>query len=169
MRARAPPADLRPVRLCDVFDNCQAAASADLTDGLHVRHLTVQVHRQDGARAGRDRPLDRRRVEGVAARIDVGEDGYAARADDCGGGVAGGQRGGDYFVARARAHGARGDEREGQRVRAAVDAGRTTHPTEVRPFGLESLHLGAKDVRPAAKDPRHRDRDLGFYLRVLST
>src|SRR6058998_4218647 len=67
----------RSDRLGRVFDDLDASPSGDRQQTLHGYHLTVQVYRHNGARAGSDRGLHRRGVDVERARLDVDEHGCA--------------------------------------------------------------------------------------------
>src|SRR6266403_5694411 len=59
----------RSDRLGRVFDDLDRSPSGDRQQTLHDDHLTVQVYRHNGARAGGDRGLHRRGIDVERARL----------------------------------------------------------------------------------------------------
>ena len=89
----------RSDRLGRVFDDLDPSPSGDRQQTLHDDHLTVQVNRHNGARAGGDRGLHRRGIDVERARVDVDEDGCATGVVDRPGRGEEGKRRRDDFVA----------------------------------------------------------------------
>ncbi len=79
-------------RVSRVLDDGESARPRDIANRRHVAHLPVEVHREDGSRAIRDRGLDRGRIDVRRRGIDVGEhrrrtghDDAVRRSDEGGG------------------------------------------------------------------------------------
>jgi hypothetical protein len=64
-----PPVEASAVRLRRILEHGRPCRSRDRLDRVHVGGLPVEMHREDGARARRDRRLDARRVQVVGRRI----------------------------------------------------------------------------------------------------
>src|SRR6202008_2382243 len=60
----------------------QGRTSGDRAEGLHVRHLSVEMDRQDARRSRSDRGLDLLRVEQRRVLLHVGEDRLSADPRD---------------------------------------------------------------------------------------
>ena len=101
-----------------VFDQRQPVLLADRSQARHVRALPEQVDRHDGARARRDRGLDRSRVDVEGVGLDIHEHRGGAAVRDRFGGADKGERAGDDLVARADP---KGSQSEVQRVGAVGD------------------------------------------------
>jgi hypothetical protein len=61
------------VRLSCILDDGQPGRRSDPPDGVHVRHLSVQMHDDDGAGARGDRCGQGGRSEQESVRTDIGE------------------------------------------------------------------------------------------------
>ena len=70
--AHAPALVLRAVGLGSIFDDDEVMAAGDVQDGVEIRGLAMQVHRQDRLGAVGDRRLDLGdvHVEGVGVNVD---------------------------------------------------------------------------------------------------
>ena len=90
----------RAMSLRCVFDHHQSVACSYFADRSHVGQATVEVDRNDGARAWRDGTLDRSGVERERTRTDVGENGHATGVDDGERRVGGRERRRDDLIAR---------------------------------------------------------------------
>src|SRR5258707_506404 len=74
-RAPGPTAGVAGAdRLRGVLDDREAVRAGDLVDRVHVGRLAVEVDRDHGPRAGRDRVLEPGRVEVERLGLDVDED-----------------------------------------------------------------------------------------------
>ena len=88
------------VRLGGVLDDDQVMPRGDLHDRVHIGHLAVQVHGQDGSGARGDPRLDLADVHQIGARIDIDEDRRRADHDDRFGSGEEGVRNRDDLIAR---------------------------------------------------------------------
>ena len=79
-RPRASPYVLGADRLGRILDDDQPMCLGERDHGIHVRHLAVQVHRNDGAGPARHLGRDLGRVQVVRRWIDVDEDRRRAHA-----------------------------------------------------------------------------------------
>ncbi len=112
----------RAERLRRVLDDGEVAASGDLQQGVHLRALAEQVHRQQGPGLGRQRRLHPLGIEVEGLGVDVGE--ARARADlvGAGGGGEERERAGQHLVARADLQRSEGQD-QGVGARGAADRG----------------------------------------------
>jgi len=101
--ASAPAFVLCADRLGSVLDDGKSISFGRLHHGVHLRHLPIEVHRDDGTRSVGDLRGELRCVEVIGRGIDVHED-----------------RDGPH--ARDRAHGGEERERCGQNLVARADA-----------------------------------------------
>src|ERR1035438_9490198 len=62
--AHRTPLVFRSVRLCGIFDHDQVAPPRYFHDWVHVRGLSVKMHRQYRLRPGRDQRLNRSWIHG---------------------------------------------------------------------------------------------------------
>jgi hypothetical protein len=102
------------VSLARVLDHVQAVAPGDCAQGIHVRGLAVQVHRNDRSRPFRDGCTDAVGIERVGLRIDVDEHGSCT---DMGDGKDRGDervRRGYDFVTRADVERSKGELQRGE-------------------------------------------------------
>ena len=152
-RGRAGAADalaaaLAADGLAGVLDDREPVLVGDRAERLHVARVAEDVHRQDPARARRDRRLDGRRVEHERVGIDVGEDGRRALVEHHVGRGHERDRRGHDLVARADARGAHeqvqagGAARDGDGVLAAAEGRELL--LEVARVGPEAEHAGAQ-------------------------
>jgi hypothetical protein len=131
------------VRLSGVLDDAQVASTRDLVDGVHVRGLTVKMHRQNGARARGDGILNLLRVE-VVRRYERLNRQWARP------GVGGRQPGGnvgvgwhDNLLALANPVGAQNDM---QGFEAVANANAVFDAAIAREFLLEGFHFPAENI-----------------------
>ena len=156
----------RQVRLAAVLDDGQMMAIGYRLDGRHVGGLSVQVDRQDGARPRSDGVFDRRRIDGQAGRIDVGEDRARAGHHDGQRRIGGRQRRGDHLVSRTDVE---RPQNERQRVGAAANPHAVGRAHRCGELALERFDFGTEH-EPAARhdaiDGRvHRVPVLGWHER----
>ena len=138
------------MRLARVLEHVDVAVGQDSADAAHVRHLTVEVNRQNAARSLRERGLERSHVQVVVRRGDVHGHRTAARLSHCFEGGDERVRRDDHFVSRFEVH---RDQGEPQRVEAARDADAVGRAAEARERRLELRDLGAVGERIRVDQP----------------
>ncbi len=126
-----------------VGDHDQVVLAGDGMQRVVVGRQAVQIDRQDGARARRDRLFDSRRIEVEGPRVDVDEDRNGQVMQDGRGGGQEGQRRDDDLVARLAA--GRGDGGV-QRGRARAERQGVLRPDEGGILLLERLDLRVMDA-----------------------
>ncbi len=102
------PFVFRAVRLRGIFDHDQSVPPRYFHDRVHVGRLAVEMHGQDRLGAGRDRGLDRGRIHGERARIDIHQHRPRSGVDDRGNAGDKSKRDGDDFIARTNSGGEQG-------------------------------------------------------------
>ena len=147
----APAPVLRSDRVGRVLDHHQVVSSRDVHDRVHVARTPVEMHRDDGPRAGRDGGLDALGIDEAGAAVAVGEHRYGSRMDDRVRGCHEGHRGGDHL--RARADPGR-DQAEVERGGAGADRDRVLGAG----MGAKEL-LEAGDLGPGSEPPRAQGVD----------
>jgi hypothetical protein len=115
---------------------------------------------------GGDRRLDPRRIERVAAGIDIHEDRPRARVADGGGRGDEGERRGDDLVSRAHP---RSEEREVECAGSRVHRDGVRRAAVVRELRLEVLDLAPEDVGCVRENARDRLLDLFPDFPILSS
>ena len=148
--ADRPPAAGGEMRLAAVLDQREPAPLRHGGQRGHVCRLAVEMHGQDGGRPRTDPCLDRRRIQGQAYRIYIGEYRARPRHDD-------GERGecrregtGDHLVARADPEPA---QQQGDGVGAASGPDRVGRAGDPGELVLEGFHLRPKHEPAAVDDP----------------
>ncbi len=162
-RAHALASIPRAMGLRRVLEHRDAAALADLANRSHVGRLAIEVHRQDGARAPRDRALDALRVDVVRRLVRFHGNGARSRVAHRKPGRDVGVGGHDHFVSLANAPGA---EHEHHGVHAVGDAHAVLRAAVGGEALLERFHLRAEDVPAGAHDAPARLVERGADLRV---
>ena len=147
-----------------VFDQREMVTIADVAEARHVGELAVEVHRDDRARARRDRRFDRARIDEPGARVDVGEHRHGAvkerrvrRGDE-------GHRRGDDLVARRDTERV---QREGEPHRAARDADDLPLPEERAERAASNSATRGPSVEKQRCERLGDGRDLGVTEVVL--
>ena len=135
------------VRLTRIFDQRQFVPRGHLLQGVHIRGLSVQMHRQNRPCARRDGAFGCGRVERQTFRIDVGEDWTRTDHHDRQRGVRGRQWRRDDLVARSNAQRAQ-DQRDC--VGSISHADRVADATRGGELGFKRRDFRAEHVPPAA-------------------
>ena len=162
--ARAPAVELGAMRLAGIFDHRDAVAVRDRQDSGHVRHLAVEMHRQDRLRPGRDRLLELVHVHGEGPGFHVDEHRHRAGVADRGDRRDERKRDGDDLVARSDAG---RQEREVKRARARVHPDRLPGAAIGREVALEIGDELAEHELPALEDVDDGSVDLRLDALVL--
>ena len=61
--------------MAGILDHAQVVRAGNLTQPVHIGHVTAQVHRDDGLRPGGNLAGDVVGVDAQCVRLDVGKDG----------------------------------------------------------------------------------------------
>jgi hypothetical protein len=145
------------VGLGAVLDHGHVGGARQLGHRVDVADLPVQVHGDHRARARRQRPLERCRVDRAGLRLDVAEHRRRAGSRDGGDRRYARVRLGHDLVARADAGRAQ-DQLYGVCPRRAADSVRGPHPRGE--LALELLALAAEQEPAAVQHARDRSVEL---------
>ena len=141
-----------------VFDDVQPVSVGDRHDRVHLAAHSGVVHGEDGAGAGRDRPLDEQFIEVERVGPDVYEHGTGAAEGDGIGRGDEGERRHDHLVSLAEV------EHQGRHLEGRGARGREQHMLHAKPL----LHQPAAGLREVAVAADVAERDgLGDVEQLL--
>ena len=147
--ARRLPSRARPLRLGRVFDYGDPVPRGNRHHRRHIDAAAVEMDRDDGPGARRDRRFQQRHIHEQGLRIDVDEAGQGAAADDRLGGRRERVRDRDHLIACANPDGA---ESQFQRVGAVGTGNRLAHAAVVGELRLEPRDLVPQDEIRGGED-----------------
>ena len=152
--------------LTGILQHGQPMFLGDDTNLVHVRRLTVEVHRNNGPRPAGDRRGQASGVEVVRLRIVIDQYGHRPHLGDRQGG--GDERVGrkDHLVAGADVE---GPQRQGQRVESGAHAHAVLDPAELGELLLEGAHLFTEHEGVAGQHGLDGRVDLLCQLLVLAS
>jgi len=147
-----------------VLDHNQVVPQRDIHDAVHIGHLPIQVHGDDGLRLFSDSCFDQGRVDVVSGRIDVGEDRRRAEPVDATGRRKEAVRRRDDLVAGpdAGCH-----QRDEQRIGARGHADAERCSRVARHFMFQRLDLRSADEVLAVAYAIHRRAYFFTNRRIL--
>ena len=150
--------------LASVLNDLDAALLAEGREPFHVRHSSVKMYGDDGARAPRDAPRSGVRLQKQAFWIHVGENRARARCQDRLRREWSSEGAGDNLVTGADAAGA---QRNLQRLSPVSHSDSKPGAAELRPFALERLQFFIQDVARAVKHTPDGGIELAAQARGL--
>ena len=152
------------MRLGGVFDHDEAVSIRDLHDRIHIRRLTIEMHREDCLGPRRDGCFDCLGIHCVRAGIDVDKYGFRTRIVDRSNACDEREGHGDHFVARADAG---GEQRQVQGTRAAVHAYSMCTAAIRGKFLLKRGDFAAENELAGVQDALNGDVHLRLNTGVL--
>ena len=154
------------MRLAGVLHDRKLVPVGDLHDGVHIRHLAVQVHRHDCLGARSDGGLEKLWIHRVRALVDVDEHRLGAAIADRFGGRHEGRRDRDHFIAGSNSE---RQQRQPKRVRAIADSDGVSRAAECGETLLEALDERSAGERVLINHLFNRGQELRPDWVVLGT